>query len=102
MIRRPPRSTLFPYTTLFRSAGGPGGRRREAHLEAQRFAGRGGPYTGAGRGNLWTPAPPHALFAVSGSKKKKVSAAIFESAPPAPDAHRPYVSGDPLPYATPS
>src|SRR5438874_2562926 len=32
MIRRPPRSTLFPYTTLFRSrvsgcAGGSGGRR---------------------------------------------------------------------------
>src|SRR2546426_7448792 len=26
MIRRPPRSTLFPYTTLFRSvSGGPGG-----------------------------------------------------------------------------
>src|SRR5256885_4609706 len=24
MIRRPPRSTLFPYTTLFRSRGGPG------------------------------------------------------------------------------
>src|SRR5438874_5225116 len=23
MIRRPPRSTLFPYTTLFRSNGGP-------------------------------------------------------------------------------
>src|SRR3712207_7523280 len=23
MIRRPPRSTLFPYTTLFRSGGGP-------------------------------------------------------------------------------
>src|SRR3712207_7841109 len=23
MIRRPPRSTRFPYTTLFRSAGGP-------------------------------------------------------------------------------
>src|SRR3712207_9348519 len=23
MIRRPPRSTLFPYTTLFRSEGGP-------------------------------------------------------------------------------
>src|SRR3712207_7252556 len=27
MIRRPPRSTLFPYTTLFRSGGGPGGGR---------------------------------------------------------------------------
>src|SRR3712207_8506911 len=26
MIRRPPRSTLFPYTTLFRSLGGPGPR----------------------------------------------------------------------------
>src|SRR3712207_8493297 len=26
MIRRPPRSTLFPYTTLFRSAGKAGGR----------------------------------------------------------------------------
>src|SRR5690349_23145933 len=25
MIRRPPRSTLFPYTTLFRSASGLGG-----------------------------------------------------------------------------
>src|SRR3712207_8452016 len=25
MIRRPPRSTLFPYTTLFRSARGSGG-----------------------------------------------------------------------------
>src|SRR5258708_31686324 len=25
MIRRPPRSTLFPYTTLFRSEIGPGG-----------------------------------------------------------------------------
>src|SRR5258708_31771436 len=24
MIRRPPRSTLFPYTTLFRSRAGPG------------------------------------------------------------------------------
>src|SRR2546421_9407781 len=27
MIRRPPRSTLFPYTTLFRSPGGEGGPR---------------------------------------------------------------------------
>src|SRR2546427_5368975 len=28
MIRRPPRSTLFPYTTLFRSVGGGRGRYR--------------------------------------------------------------------------
>src|SRR2546422_9420188 len=37
MIRRPPRSTLFPYTTLFRSQGhaaevvGPGDRQPRAH-----------------------------------------------------------------------
>src|SRR5258708_27262781 len=34
MIRRPPRSTLFPYTTLFRSSPGPQVRveREDAHL----------------------------------------------------------------------
>src|SRR3712207_7912017 len=31
MIRRPPRSTLFPYTTLFRSAPGPRAPRDGAH-----------------------------------------------------------------------
>src|SRR3712207_8039477 len=42
MIRRPPRSTLFPYTTLFRSArrGGPAsGQHRAGHRLAP---GRGG------------------------------------------------------------
>src|SRR3712207_6903707 len=34
MIRRPPRSTLFPYTTLFRSQGGGSGRDRPTHLQA--------------------------------------------------------------------
>src|SRR5258708_26111330 len=33
MIRRPPRSTLFPYTTLFRShQEGPGGAKRRGYL----------------------------------------------------------------------
>src|SRR3712207_6884421 len=45
MIRRPPRSTLFPYTTLFRSAGdraehgggvGDGPYDRAGHVEARR------------------------------------------------------------------
>src|SRR5256885_7705976 len=31
MIRRPPRSTLFPYTTLFRSAAAPRRERRHRH-----------------------------------------------------------------------
>src|SRR3989442_9007522 len=36
MIRRPPRSTLFPYTTLFRSlATGPGGEQRAIIADAE-------------------------------------------------------------------
>src|SRR3712207_9421657 len=35
MIRRPPRSTLFPYTTLFRSEGGRQARGRADHLAAE-------------------------------------------------------------------
>src|SRR5256885_13040677 len=34
MIRRPPRSTLFPYTTLFRSYSGPGSVRRDPAVAA--------------------------------------------------------------------
>src|SRR2546430_4417143 len=57
MIRRPPRSTLFPYTTLFRSARGPGcriardtpRRRRGAVRPARRRRRRG---SGAGRAVL--------------------------------------------------
>src|SRR3989440_4148133 len=38
MIRRPPRSTLFPYTTLFRSGDGRGeGRLRPVHLDIARL-----------------------------------------------------------------
>src|SRR2546426_2202178 len=42
MIRRPPRSTLFPYTTLFRSRDRAGGRRRRCDGR------RGGGAAGAG------------------------------------------------------
>src|SRR3712207_8866094 len=58
MIRRPPRSTLFPYTTLFRSRRGaePPRRAGEGRIPAPRTAGLQGPRrfvggrTGAGRG----------------------------------------------------
>src|SRR5260221_4588737 len=40
MIRRPPRSTLFPYTTLFRSASS-WPHRRESRAPRQRSAARG-------------------------------------------------------------
>src|SRR2546425_7515795 len=70
MIRRPPRSTLFPYTTLFRSTGdggeggrgksGPvlqrrargGGRARRGRVEAARRGGRR--MTGSGAGTVAT------------------------------------------------
>src|SRR5258708_31746552 len=38
MIRRPPRSTLFPYTTLFRSRDPRGGGRSSARLTAPTVA----------------------------------------------------------------
>src|SRR3712207_8092635 len=44
MIRRPPRSTLFPYTTLFRSRGG--ARPARAGAARRRAAHRGGPGDG--------------------------------------------------------
>src|SRR3712207_7441488 len=45
MIRRPPRSTLFPYTTLFRSRHGvdePGERRGDERRQPEHEAGDGG------------------------------------------------------------
>src|SRR2546426_2174167 len=41
MIRRPPRSTLFPYTTLFRSASAPA--RSAKRQRARRSLGKRGP-----------------------------------------------------------
>src|SRR2546429_5497690 len=61
MIRRPPRSTLFPYTTLFRSVGGaseslaggavdaPGGAKDENHCLHARRRSLGTPGTTAAR-----------------------------------------------------
>src|SRR2546426_2439955 len=40
MIRRPPRSTLFPYTTLFRSRARRGGEGDHRHRSAGRRRGR--------------------------------------------------------------
>src|SRR5690348_17512682 len=60
MIRRPPRSTLFPYTTLFRSAAGHAERRPYANDgDGQRRpapAGRFRPF--ADRGEEWRSGTP--------------------------------------------
>src|SRR2546430_13531305 len=42
MIRRPPRSTLFPYTTLFRSAAGRRERDERQHPDERRIVANGG------------------------------------------------------------
>src|SRR2546429_7228597 len=47
MIRRPPRSTLFPYTTLFRSVLG---RRGPQHVPAELAAEHGGELGGSAPG----------------------------------------------------
>src|SRR5690349_23969121 len=46
MIRRPPRSTLFPYTTLFRSVHHDSGGAREGGCDGQRVGTGGGPAVG--------------------------------------------------------
>src|SRR3712207_7180198 len=56
MIRRPPRSTLFPYTTLFRSA--PGHRAQGEHQAAVVAHRRPGPGRHRRAGLLGHPAPP--------------------------------------------
>src|SRR6266404_4922278 len=76
MIRRPPRSTLFPYTTLFRSAalGARADRGRRQRRPGDRFPG----------GALWriraaeTPAqPPHLVavaIAAAGAPRRRAGA----------------------------
>src|SRR3712207_7815273 len=56
MIRRPPRSTLFPYTTLFRSARALRARRAEGHRGGlRRDLRRSGPQGGPGLHHLPGP-----------------------------------------------
>src|SRR5438132_8118692 len=53
MIRRPPRSTLFPYTTLFRSAGCPIAPKRSRRLSREPDTSS----TSRGRGHERRPGP---------------------------------------------
>src|SRR5260221_6198609 len=66
MIRRPPRSTLFPYTTLFRSGAAPGGAGRPACGRAH--AGRRGGDRKSTRLNSSHTVISYAVFCL---KKKK-------------------------------
>src|SRR5688572_31541196 len=85
MIRRPPRSTLFPYTTLFRSrarqlradrGGGRagesrGGIRRPSHLAHARRSGEGDGQREIGRATRLNSSHSQISYAVFCLKKKK-------------------------------
>src|SRR2546430_6763532 len=99
MIRRPPRSTLFPYTTLFRSRGSAGGIGMkcgrpgcdgtladvgggELYCDTcglAPVAGAAAAGSGSGgaaqdrKGQDWKPVPPQNITPVSSSEKKKKS-----------------------------
>src|SRR2546421_7879830 len=92
MIRRPPRSTLFPYTTLFRSQGRAGAQGRGVHrrpvalrriqqsprldqeLRFRAHAQRGGePDRKSTRLNSSHDQISYAVFCLKKKKKKKIS-----------------------------
>src|SRR2546422_7564294 len=68
MIRRPPRSTLFPYTTLFRSVevvGGPGEGLKDGDFKAARFLDRKSTRLNSSHGYI-----SYAVFCLKKKKKK--------------------------------
>src|SRR3712207_6957035 len=86
MIRRPPRSTLFPYTTLFRSHGGAArrpvsharGRRRRApvpRVAEGRGAGAGGQDRKSTRLNSSHANISYAVFCLKKKKTTNISLA---------------------------
>src|SRR5205814_2455990 len=70
MIRRPPRSTLFPYTTLFRSAPA-ASRRRRAGRRAIRRCGRAGRDRKSTRLNSSHLGISYAVFCLKKKKKEE-------------------------------
>src|SRR2546430_10612020 len=74
MIRRPPRSTLFPNTTLFRSAAAPAGHSGRPDLAAGEGEGGAGANTAADRKSTRLNSSHSQIsYAVFCLKKKKYS-----------------------------
>src|SRR5690348_17788575 len=72
MIRRPPRSTLFPYTTLFRSSGGRNGVASAAQPGGDRLRRTPPPRDRKStRLNSSHPSISYAVFCLKKKKKKK-------------------------------
>src|SRR6202043_4243570 len=86
MIRRPPRSTLFPYTTLFRSWY----RRRRRPLAAERYAPAGSDNSRSEEHTSELQSRPHLVCRLLLEKKKppqRSQAAPRRPAPAASEAH---------------
>src|SRR5260370_28875910 len=96
MIRRPPRSTLFPYTTLFRSVGGSSGPQLKFNgmgvaAGLGQFAGWtaiGAEQTAGGRGGAWKPTTPEQYMACYTCKKSNFLSKLS------------VVSGGPYPFSS--
>src|SRR3712207_9172682 len=83
MIRRPPRSTLFPYTTLFRScAGFAGGEQVRLYWDTTSkpsLAAFTADRVGAGTGSLRIPETPggvHTVWAKGATSGKRAKVAV--------------------------
>src|SRR2546426_7395180 len=75
MIRRPPRSTLFPYTTLFRSQSCSGAQAARAWGRGD----RGASARSAGAGRSVGNRRPHAGRAVAGSRRSEEHTSELQS-----------------------
>src|SRR4051794_41479951 len=84
MIRRPPRSTLFPYTTLFRSRAAPVALARRRHRPPGRHGLRPRDRKST-RLNSSHPSISYAVFCLK--KKKKTHKTNIRTSPTQPDTY---------------
>src|SRR5438128_8812143 len=77
MIRRPPRSTLFPYTTLFRSGVGGGTLRQDGQRQDHRALGSPGPARNASAARPGAGARPDRKSTRLNSSHGSISYAVF-------------------------
>src|SRR5256885_5222692 len=86
MIRRPPRSTLFPYTTLFRSQGHPGRTRERRGGQHERGADEaGGQDRKSTRLNSSHLVISYAVFCLKKKKKGQTSIGCSSQCQPGSD-----------------
>src|SRR5205809_2401743 len=78
MIRCPPRSTLFPYTTLFRSVGASGGIRNLRDTRSRRRIRLGGVYKTDRKSTRLNSSHGYISYAVFCLKKKNTSLVAAE------------------------